>query len=108
MRRCSRPEAVELEPKKARTGRGSGSAQYRAGDWKAAVAALGESDQELGSARDGIEWFPSAMAHWHSGDKDASPQECYDQAVQWMEKNQPKDGHLRGLQAEAAELMGIE
>jgi eukaryotic-like serine/threonine-protein kinase len=98
--------AVQLEPKNATYCQGLGYADYRAGNWKAAITAL-EKLKELGSPGDSMEWFPLAMAYWQLGDKDAA-RKTYDQAVQWMEKNKPKDKFLRSLQAEAAELMGIE
>ena len=47
------------------------------------------------------------MAHWQVGEKDKARQR-YDEAVQWMEKNQPKNDELRRFQAEAAELLGIK
>ena len=83
---------------------GLGYAEYRSGNWKAAVQAF-EKVKELGSAGDSLEWFPLSMAYWQLGDKDAA-RKTYDQAVQWMEKNNPKDGFLLGLRAEAAKLDG--
>jgi hypothetical protein len=47
------------------------------------------------------------MAHWHLGDKDEA-RKCYNQGVQWMEKNQPENEELRRFRAEAAELLGVE
>src|SRR5262245_57753761 len=41
-----------------------------------------------------------AMAHWHLGSKDKA-RKWYDQAVQWMEKNQPKNEELLRFRAEA-------
>ena len=31
----------------------------------------------------------------------------YDRAVQWMDKNQPKNEELRRFRAEAAQLLGL-
>jgi tetratricopeptide (TPR) repeat protein len=98
--------AVELDPKNGMYWQGLGYAEYRSKNWKAAVRAF-EKVKELGSAGDSLEWFPLAMAYWQLGDKETA-RKTYDQAVQWMEKNSPQDGFLRGLQAEAAELMGVK
>jgi tetratricopeptide (TPR) repeat protein len=81
-------------------------AQYRAGDWKEAVAAM-EKVKQLGSAGDSIEWFLLAMAHWQLGKK-VEARKWYDQAVTWMDKNAPKNEELRRFRAEAEELMKIE
>lgn len=98
--------AVELAPKNGMYWQGLGYAEYRSGNWKGAVQAF-QKVKELGSAGDSLEWFPLSMAYWQLGDKDTA-HKTYEQAVQWMEKNNPKDGFLRGLQVEAAGLMGIE
>jgi hypothetical protein len=47
------------------------------------------------------------MAHWQLGDKEKA-RTRFDQAVQWMEKNQPNNEELRRFRAEAAELLNIE
>jgi hypothetical protein len=47
--------------------------------------------------------FFLAMAHWQLGHKTEARQ-WYDRAVQWMEKNKPKDDELRRFRAEAAKL----
>jgi hypothetical protein len=47
------------------------------------------------------------MAHWQFRERETA-RKWYDQAVRWMEKNQPKNKELRGFRAEAAELMGIK
>jgi eukaryotic-like serine/threonine-protein kinase len=98
--------AVELDPKNGTYWQGLGYAEYRSGNWKAAILAF-EKVKELGSPGDSVEWFPLAMANWQLGDKDVA-RKTYDQAVQWMEKNCPTDPFVRGLQVEAAELMGIK
>jgi WD40 repeat protein len=81
-----------------------GAAHYRAGDWKEAVAAL-EKAMALRNGGDSFDWFFLAMAHWQLGEKEKAHQ-WYDQAVQWMDKNQPENGELRRFRAEAAELLG--
>jgi hypothetical protein len=46
------------------------------------------------------------MAHWKLGHQEAA-RKWHDQAVEWMEKNQPKNDDLRRFRAEARELLGI-
>jgi hypothetical protein len=46
------------------------------------------------------------MARWQQGDADGA-RAWYDQAVQWMDKNQPKNAELIRFRAEAAELLGV-
>ena len=82
-------KAVELEPKNWAYRNTLGAAQYRAGDWKAAIAAL-EKSMELRKGGDSNDWFFLAMAHWQLGEKDKA-REWYDRAVQWMDKNQPTE-----------------
>jgi tetratricopeptide (TPR) repeat protein len=105
-----------------------GVAHYRAGEWKEAVAALQKS-MELRKGGDSTDWFFLAMAHWKLGDKDKA-RESYNQAVQWMDTNQPKNEvrlvhdfglkhvqwlatnqlkneEVRRFRAEAVELLGL-
>jgi tetratricopeptide (TPR) repeat protein len=82
-----------------------GAAQYREGDFKAAVATLTravELDKGAGSAS-----FFLAMAHKQLGQKDEA-RKWYDRAVAWMDKNQSNDKELRRFRAEAAEVLGLE
>jgi len=46
------------------------------------------------------------MAHRQLGDK-AEARKWYDQAVAWMDKNQPENEQLRHFRAEAAKLLGV-
>src|SRR5262249_20209522 len=96
-------QAVELKPETGASGNTLGAAQYRAGGWKEAVAAL-EKSMELSNGGDSFDWFFLAMAHWQLGEKDRA-REWYNQAVQWMDKNQPKNDELRRFRAEASELL---
>jgi Flp pilus assembly protein TadD len=99
-------KAVQLEPKQANFWQTLGHAEYRAGNWESAIAAL-EKVKALGSPGDSLEWYPLAMAHWQLGHKEEA-RKWYDQAVAWMESDDPKNEHLCRLRAEAAELLGIE
>ncbi len=80
-------------------------AHYRAGDWKAAVAAL-EMQIELQKGGNSFDFVFLAMAHWQLGHKDEA-RRWYAQAVEWTEKNNTDNEGLRGFRAEAAELLGI-
>jgi serine/threonine protein kinase/tetratricopeptide (TPR) repeat protein len=82
-----------------------GVARYRNGQWKEAIAAF-EKSMELRSGGDAGDWFFLAMCHWQLGDKDEA-RKWYDKAVQWTEKNQPRNVKLRRIRAEAEELMKI-
>ena len=79
-------------------------AHYRAGDWKASVAAL-EKSMELGHGGGAIDWFFLAMAHWRLGHSEEA-RTWYEKAGAWMEKNQPKDLELIRFRDEAAALLG--
>jgi tetratricopeptide (TPR) repeat protein len=81
-----------------------GVAYYRAGDWSAAVEALGKSMQHR-KGGDSFDWFFLAMAHWQLGDRDQA-RTWYGRAVEWMDKNQPRNDELKRFRAEAA-LLGL-
>jgi tetratricopeptide (TPR) repeat protein len=97
---------VELAPKDGNTWNTLGIAHYRAGDWKATISAL-EKSMELRKGGDSFDWFFLAMARWQVGDKKES-RKWYDQAVQWQEKNQPKNEELGRFRSEAESLLKIE
>jgi tetratricopeptide (TPR) repeat protein len=97
--------AVKLAPEEGGYWRTLGVAHYRAGDWKAAVAALDKSIS-LGKGEDDwcLNWIFLAMAHWQMGDKDEA-RKYYDQATTWIEKTNTGDIVLRHFQDEAEELL---
>ena len=66
-----------------------GAARYRNGQWKEAIAAF-EKSMELRDGGDSFDWFFLAMCHWQLGDKQAA-RKWYDQAVVWMDKNEPEE-----------------
>jgi tetratricopeptide (TPR) repeat protein len=98
-------QAVELAPNEGNYWNTLGVAHYRGGDGKAAIAAL-EKSMGLRKGGDSLDWFFLAMAHWQLGDK-VQARKWYDQAVAWMEKNQPNHRGLRRFRAEAGVLLGI-
>lgn len=83
------------------TGRGA----VRAGHWDEAIAALQKS-MDLRNGGMSADWFFLAMAHLQLGHKEEA-RTWYDKAVEWMDKNQPQDGDLRGFRDEAAALLGV-
>src|SRR5262249_42285362 len=99
-------EAVERGPREGTYHNTPGAAQYRAGNWKGAIAAL-EKSMELSKGGDSFDWFFLAMAHWKLGDKDKA-RDWHDRAVRWMDRNQPKNEELLRFRAEAAELLGLK
>jgi tetratricopeptide (TPR) repeat protein len=97
-------KATELAPRHGNFWNTLGAAQYRARNWKDAIGAL-ETPLKL-QGDNGFDWFFLAMAHWQLADKDKA-RTWFDQAVQWMDKNQPNNEELRRFRAEATELLGI-
>jgi hypothetical protein len=72
----------------------------------ARVPAL-EKSMQLHSGGESFDWFFLAMCHWQLRDG-YKARSWYDQAVQWMDKNNPQNEELRRFRAEAAALLGIE
>jgi tetratricopeptide (TPR) repeat protein len=99
-------KATELAPMEGTYWNTLGAAQYRAGNWKDAIAALDKS-MEIRKGGDSFDWFFLAMAHWKLGEKEKA-RSRFDQAVEWMDKHQPRDEELRRFRAEAAELLGVQ
>jgi uncharacterized protein HemY len=106
-------KATELAPDVGAFWNTFGAAQYRAADWQAAVAAFNKS-MELRNGGDAHDWFFLAMAHWRLGERDKARQR-YDQAVQWIEKNnqalatQPRlTEELRRFRSEAEEVLELK
>jgi len=100
-------KAMELAPNEGFYSNTLGVAQYRAGDWQAAVAALEKSNELLGGKELSFNAFFLAMAHWQLGNKDEA-RNWYDLAVEWTEKNKPQDEELKRFRAEAAELLDVK
>jgi tetratricopeptide (TPR) repeat protein len=99
-------KAVELDQNAGTNWNTLGVAHYRAGDWKAAIEALKKSDELLKGKELSFNAFFLAMAQWRLGNK-AEARKWYDQAVQWMEKNQPKNEELVRFRAEAEKLLEL-
>jgi tetratricopeptide (TPR) repeat protein len=99
-------KAVALAPELRDYWNTLGAAQYRAGSWKAAVAAL-EKSMALGGGGSSVDWFFLAMACWQLGEPDKARVWC-ERAVQSMEKNAPDDDELLRFRAEATELLQLK
>jgi WD40 repeat protein/predicted Zn-dependent protease len=97
-------QAVERAPKEGAYWKTLGVAQYRAGDWKAAVAALDKAEA-LG-AGDGTAKLFLAMAHWRSGEREQA-RRWYDAAVPPQVAAQPQDGDYRRFRDEAHVLLDL-
>jgi tetratricopeptide (TPR) repeat protein len=106
-------KAVEWAPDIANYWNTQGVAQYRAGNWQAAINSLEKSielvaDNDIGGGASGESWnkFFLAMAHWQLGEKEEA-RKWYKMSVEWMEKYESDNDELRRFRAEAAELLGI-
>jgi tetratricopeptide (TPR) repeat protein len=99
-------KAVELSPNWANGWNTLGVGHYRAGNWKEAIAVL-EKSMQLHGGSGSYDWFFLAMAYWRLGEKEKA-RDCFDKAVQWMDKHMPKGKELGRFRAEAAELLKIE
>ena len=84
-----------------------GIALYRAGRWQESLEALKTADQLSADKPEGSTAFFIAMAHWRLGDKPEA-RRWYDSAVEWMDKNQPKNEELLRFRTEAFELLDLQ
>jgi tetratricopeptide (TPR) repeat protein len=109
-------KAVELERQASKRWTALGIARYRESQWQEARSAFDKSLQ-LGTNSQGgelpwpdaIDWFFLAMSNWQLGQKEQARQ-CYDRAVQGMEKGQTWQtdvAQLHRFRAEAEELLEI-
>ena len=97
-------EATSLAPANGAYWNTLGVAHYRAGDWKAAAAAL-EQSTRLRSGGDAYDWLFLSMARWRLGDS-ASAQTWYDRSVSWINANGPENEELHRFRIEAEHLQG--
>jgi tetratricopeptide (TPR) repeat protein len=98
-------KAVGLAPMQGSFWNTLGTAQYRAGNWKAALAALHRA-RELYVGYLSHDLFFLAMSHWQLGEKEQA-RKWYTPAVLWMDKHHPKNEELLRFRAEAAALLGL-
>ncbi len=98
-------EVVALTPNNGDNWNTLGLTLYRSGDWKAAISAL-EKSMQFRKGGDSNDWFVLALAHWQLGEKQEALK-WYDRAVQWVDKNMPKDQdlELQRIREEATDLL---
>jgi tetratricopeptide (TPR) repeat protein/serine/threonine protein kinase len=106
-------KAVHLAPDDGNYWNTLGMAHYRTGDWKAAALAI-QTSMEKAKGANASDWFILAMARWKLGDR-LEARKRYDQAVEWMEKNEAtlaKDPvqaeELRHFRSEAEEVLELK
>jgi tetratricopeptide (TPR) repeat protein len=97
-------KAVALAPENADFLTTLGMAQYRHGQWQAAVASLNKARQ-LHQEREDADWFFLAMAHWKLGDKKTA-RAHYDRAVEMLKRYEWPHADANRWRAEAAALLG--
>jgi WD domain, G-beta repeat len=98
-------KAVELVPIQGKFWNALGVAQYRAGNWKAGLAALEKSMQIRGGG-DAFDWFFAAMSNWRLGARQEALK-WYDRAVAWTAKYKADDVELQRFKAEACTLLRL-
>jgi serine/threonine protein kinase len=87
-----------------------GTAHYRTGDWKAAVADLERAVglRKPDDSDNAYNGFFLAMAHRQLGEKDKA-REWFDKSVTWMEKrNKQPIADMKRFRTEAAGLLGVK
>jgi serine/threonine protein kinase/tetratricopeptide (TPR) repeat protein len=97
--------AVERDPDNGVFVNTLGTAHYRGGNWKAAIAALKEAEELSQGHLFSSDAFFIAMASWKLGDKEAAGK-WYTAGRHWMEKFQDNEEQRR-FRAEAATLLGL-
>jgi serine/threonine protein kinase/Flp pilus assembly protein TadD len=83
-----------------------GVAQYRLGDWQAALDSL-EKANRLRGERQAEDWFFLTMAQWQIGQKEVA-QASYNRAVKLLSVYEYPPVELSRWRAEAAELLGLK
>jgi tetratricopeptide (TPR) repeat protein len=98
-------QGCTLRPKAGQLWVALGAAEYRDGNWAAALLALEEAI-ELPSYRDASGRYFRAMTYWQLGQEEVA-RRWYDRAVEWTHANRPESKELARFRAEAAELLGV-
>jgi eukaryotic-like serine/threonine-protein kinase len=96
-------KAVAAAPEDADSRNTLGVAQYRDGDFEAAVETLNKS-MTLRPGGDAHDWFFLAMAYWKLGDREEA-RRWLAKGVQSLQKDETQDEELRRFQAEAQALL---
>jgi serine/threonine protein kinase/tetratricopeptide (TPR) repeat protein len=99
-------KAVQRMPREGSYWNTLGTAQYRAGNWQAAIEDLTKASQLYQGRLFTHDAFFLAMAYWQLGQQDQA-RKWYAPAVLWMDKYQPDNEELRRFRVEAATLLGL-
>jgi len=99
-------KAVELEPTIGSFWNTLGTAQYRAGNWPAAIEALRKASELYEGRAFSHDAFFLAMSHWQLGDKERA-RKWYGVALVWMEKQARTNAELIRFRTEAASLLDL-
>ena len=99
-------KAVRADPRKGEYWAALGKAQYRAGNWKDALASLTKSLQ-LHEGPYVYEWYFLAMTCWQLGQKEQA-RDWYHKAILWNDKNILPGEALPRFRKEAEEVLGIK
>jgi tetratricopeptide (TPR) repeat protein len=97
--------AVELEPTNGSRWRVLSMAQFRVGNWRKCLAALGRA-RELRSEH-GTDHFFQATAYWHLGEQ-AKARDHYRAGTRWLDTQAAPNERTLRLRDEAAEVLGIK
>jgi serine/threonine protein kinase/tetratricopeptide (TPR) repeat protein len=102
-------KAVDLDPSVDDWWHTLGVAHCRMGHWTEALACIEKSRQLQGATgpRDAWAGFFEAMAYSGLGDK-VQARRCYDESVQWLEKNAPEHADLRRFRGEVDEMLQVK
>jgi Tfp pilus assembly protein PilF len=99
-------QAVRLAPDNKVLRERLGMVHYRRKEFKECVAVL-EPVTQAPQSETVSGFLFLAMAHGQLGNQERA-RRSYEQAVAWMDKNQPRNPELARLRAEAAESLGID
>lgn len=98
-----RPESFAKQDR-WKVSRTLGVARYRLADWQGAVETLGKSVEQH-SWGSYVDRLFLGMAYWQMGNEEEG-RRWYAEAVEWTEKNKPKDPQFHRFRTEAEDLMG--
>ena len=98
--------AIEASPKDVWGWKTLGWAQYRLGDWRAAIESLEKSCELQGNPEkgDAIQWLYLAMANWQLGHHDKAS-EWYQRGLDWTDEHKGKNAVAVELLFEATGLL---
>ena len=99
-------EASKLLPGTTAHLRPLGVAQYRLGDYRAALQSLSKVRQLSPDFKDSVYLFYLSMAYGRMNEAEKA-REFFDLAAQWRLSDLTAEAHVRKLCAEAAELLGL-